>query len=60
MAILGQQQNEWNVMIAIFGGYQENLPNGERMYLDNLGVRVITAIRQRPMPLLGIGMPKYQ
>ena len=51
VVILRQQQNQGNVMMAIFGGYQENLPNGGRMYLGNLGARIITAIRRRPRRL---------
>ena len=35
-------------MMAFFGGYQEKLPKGGRMYLGKLGVREITAIRWRP------------
>ena len=45
--VLRQHQNQGNVIMAIFGGYQENLPNGGRMYPGNLGARVITAIRRR-------------
>ena len=56
--VLRQHQNQGNVIMAIFGGYQENLPNGGRMYLGNLGVRAITAFRRRPgalTPLLKLG-----
>ena len=49
--VLRQHQNQGNVIMAIFGGYQENLPNGGRMYLGNLGARIITAIRRRPRRL---------